>query len=44
MANLQRKQDAADQMFSSLVREMHDSMNINIEPYRGDKETIPTWL
>ena len=44
MANLQRKQDAADQMFSSLVREMHDSMDIKIEPYRGDEETIPKWL
>ena len=44
MANLQRKQDAADLMFANLVAMMGDSMNIEIEPYRGTKEEVPSWL
>lgn len=42
--NLQRKQDAADTMFSSLVQMMNDSLRIAVEPYTGSQERIPSWL
>lgn len=44
MANLRRKQDAADVMFENLVQLMNDSMRVKVEPYRGGREEIPSWL
>lgn len=42
--NMKRKSDAADKMFSLLVRHMNDSMKID-SSYRFEKKTeIPTWL
>jgi hypothetical protein len=44
MANLQRKQGQADEMFDNLVAMMQDSLTIEIEPYSGEKEEVPAWL
>lgn len=43
-ANLQRKADAADRMFSSLVAEMNHSMSLNRSQSFGVKEEVPAWL
>ena len=44
LRNLQRKQDAADAMFTSLISMMRDSLKVAIEPYKGIKEEVPAWL
>lgn len=44
LKNLQRKQDAADRMFSQLVLMMNDAMRVKVEPYTGTREELPTWL
>jgi hypothetical protein len=44
MANLQRKQDQADEMFDNLVAMMTDSLTIAVEPYKGTKGRIPEWI
>ena len=42
--NMKRKEDAADLMFDRLVSMMHDAMRVEIEPYTGDTEEVPSWL
>jgi len=42
--NMKRKEDAADLMFDRLVAMMHDAMRVEIEPYTGDTEEVPSWL
>jgi len=42
--NMKRKEDAADLMFDRLVSMMHDAMRVEIEPYTGDEEEVPSWL
>lgn len=44
MRNLQRKAEAADQMFSRLVAMMNDSLSIRRETYFPVKEQAPEWL
>ena len=44
MANMNRKQDAADKMFEQLVALMFDSMEIQTEPYGGTKGKAPSWM
>lgn len=44
LANLQRKQAAADTMFDNLVAMMNDSLSIQIKPYGDTEEEVPTWL
>jgi superfamily II DNA or RNA helicase len=43
--NLRRKQQQADNMFTSIVREMNNSLNIRQELTKFDQETeIPKWI
>jgi len=42
--NLQRKQDAADAMFTNLINMMRNTLKISVEPYRGTREEMPSWL
>lgn len=44
MKNLQRKAEAADKMFSALVREMNHATAISKDVDYNQKETIPSWL
>jgi hypothetical protein len=44
LRNLQRKQDAADAMFANLVEMMNDELKIQVTPYTGEKEEVPSWL
>jgi superfamily II DNA or RNA helicase len=44
LANLNRKQVAADEMFSELVSEMKNSLNITATPYGGAVQEIPSWM
>jgi len=44
MANLHRKQEAADRMFASLVAMMDDAKRVKVEPYSGPEEEVPAWL
>jgi len=44
MANLQRKSDDADRMFSELVSEMNDAQEIKISSNFDTKEETPAWL
>lgn len=44
MANLKRKQDAADSMFDNLVRLMNDALTVEVEPYGGEQTRRPVWL
>lgn len=43
-ANLQRKADNAERMFTSLVAFMNDAMKIDKTEYGTTKEMIPSWL
>lgn len=44
LKNLQRKAIAADKMFTSLVKEMNNSLKINNTIHFNNKTEIPTWL
>jgi len=44
LANLNRKQEAADIMFANLVNMMHDELKIGSDPYNVKRKEIPTWL
>jgi len=44
MSNLQRKADAADQMFSALTAEMHNATTIKRGVSFTEKAEVPTWL
>jgi len=44
MKNLKRKANSADKMFSSLIKEMYDSLVIKRENHFTVKEKIPSWL
>ena len=44
MENLQRKSQAADKMFSSLVQQMQDALHIERAITFTQKEQLPTWL
>lgn len=44
MANLQRKSEQADQMFSRLVEQMHNVIRIERDDSFPEKEEVPTWL
>jgi hypothetical protein len=44
LRNLQRKQDAADRMFASLVAEMNNSLRVTAAPYGTKIEEVPSWL
>jgi hypothetical protein len=44
MANMKRKQDAADTMFDHLVALMNDSKGVEIEPYGGYLGGAPSWM
>lgn len=44
IANLRRKGDAADRMFSSLVHHMNDAMHVGRRNDFTKKEKVPTWL
>jgi len=44
MKNLQRKSEAADQMFSNLVAEMNHAIHIERSTTFDEKERIPQWL
>lgn len=44
LANLQRKQDAADRMFNEIVSEMKNSLKAKTAPYEGPKAEVPSWL
>jgi hypothetical protein len=44
LANLQRKSDAADQMFNALVEFMWDELKIEKKSEPTTKEEIPSWL
>lgn len=43
LKNLQRKEEAADRMFSSLVAEMQNELHINRKTEFTHKEILPTW-
>jgi hypothetical protein len=42
--NLQRKSEAADRMFTSLVAHMNDAMKIDRNVTFNKQEILPTWL
>ena len=44
LANLQRKADQADRMFSSLVAHMNDALHITQENTFIQEEEVPAWL
>jgi hypothetical protein len=44
LQNLQRKSDAADKMFESLVELMNNELKIQQENKYTEREEIPTWL
>jgi hypothetical protein len=44
MANLQRKAQAADRMFSALVREMNHAMQLNQDNQFVNETEVPAWL
>ena len=44
MANLQRKSDQADKMFSTLVAEMNNAMQVNMEEHNPERVEVPSWL
>jgi hypothetical protein len=44
LANLQRKQEAAEHMIDNLVAMMNNELNVKTKPYGGEKEMVPTWL
>ncbi len=44
LENLQRKQVAADEMFSNMVAMMDQGMKVKSTPYGTKKEKVPKWL
>ncbi len=44
LANLQRKQDQAEEMFKQLVELMNESIRINRGSYGNQKAQVPSWL
>ena len=44
MENLQRKRHQAEQMFSNLVAEMSNSLQIQKTPYPVNTITVPSWM
>ena len=44
IANLKRKADAADQMFSKLVSLMNNELKIEQQERNTKTETLPSWL
>jgi hypothetical protein len=44
LANLMRKQAAADRMFAELVRLMNESLRVERTTYGTKAEALPTWL
>lgn len=44
MANLQRKSQAADKMFSRLVESMNNAMGLSVGTKFTKKEEVPSWL
>lgn len=44
LANLQRKSEAADKMFSALIRHMNNALSIDRGQTFGVREEIPLWL
>lgn len=44
MANLQRKAEAAEQMFASIVEHMADELRIKRAEYTGSPVEVPAWL
>ena len=44
MANLQRKSEAADEMFAALTRHMQSAMAITRPDHGRTKEEVPAWL
>jgi hypothetical protein len=44
LKNLQRKSESADKMFTSLIKEMNQSINIRTQNKYKLKEEIPSWL
>ena len=44
MANMKRKQDAADAMFDHLVALMNDPKSVKVEPYGGHNGGAPSWM
>jgi len=44
LANLKRKQEQAEEMFTKLVQYMNDSLRIDRSQYGKVKELIPSWL
>lgn len=44
LANLQRKAQAADRMFSSLVAHMNEAMSIEDQPIYNKQAEVPQWL
>ena len=43
LANLERKSEQADAMFTALVRHMHDALGIQGHAYEKEVE-VPIWL
>lgn len=44
IANLKRKKAQADEMFTKLVRYMHDGMTVNNDKHFDVKTEVPNWL
>jgi hypothetical protein len=44
MANLRRKADKADEMFTALSRHMNDALSVKAEKYGGMAREAPAWL
>lgn len=44
LGNLQRKADAADKMFSEMVKHMHDAQGIARRNYNAANVELPAWL
>lgn len=44
LANLERKQVAADAMFANLIQMMHNAMEVKTEAYGSNQEEVPSWL
>lgn len=44
MENLQRKADAADEMFANLVAEMNNAVSVDRQKYYNATQELPSWL
>ena len=44
LENLKRKSEAADQMFTDLVKYMNQAMKVNRSQYENKKVEVPSWL